>query len=385
MTARTTLPTLALVLVAAVLPGRATAQVEIVEDGETYIEMTPEELRSLVGKMQRLRAQRAQQYAYLRSRQSAGTTAPQTAYTTPGSSAGDARLRQLENEIVGLSSEMRLMREEMQRGLRQNPTQTADAQRSLDERRAYDDQRRAYDDRDREIRALREQYDRELRDERERNRRLERELADARRDVDYRRDYDRDLSRGLVTPAPAPAPTYVPVPMGDNGARDRELLARQDSLNRALALLRAELASSRGRDTVVIERAGERIVVRDTVRDTRVVTRTLAEERVDLAAVLFANNSAAINRAAEIQIAQAVEAYRREPSETILLRGFASRTGNVEYNQALSQRRAEAVRDRLAAQGVPLDHIRIIANGVDPGDNLAEARRVEIQLLRRPR
>ena len=375
----------ALLIACALSPSLATAQVEIVDDGETYIEMTPEELRDLVGKMQRLRAQRARQYAYLRARQEqregqAPTTLPtvrQPAYVAPRTSAPttsyDPRVPQLEREMADLATEMRLLREEMQRGLRQNPAPTTYA---TDQRRSYTDDSA----RDRELRDLRDRYERELREERDERRRLERELADARRDgAAYRRDLDRD--RNTFTPAVVP----VPVPSDDNGARDRELLARQDSLNRALAALRAEMAAARGRDTVIIERAPDRIVVRDTVRDTRVVTRTLAEERIDLAAVLFANNSSAINRAAELQIAQAIEAYRREPSETVILRGFASRTGNVEYNQALSQRRAEAVRDRLHAQGVPLDHIRIIANGVDPGDNLAEARRVEIQLLRRPR
>ena len=371
MTSRTTLTAAAaaVLLACALPPTRTAAQVELTDEAPSYIEMSPEELRAIVGRMQRLRVQRARQYAYLDAQRraragSAAAAAPVASgvapsspasaaapvYAAPAAPSDPAHYRQLEGEIASLTTEMRLLREEMQRGLRQNPVTVPSEPTAATRPYAYD-----YDagERDRALRDLRDEYERALREERDRSRYLERDLADARRDGAYRLDRGAGPVVNALTPAVAPAPLTA-------GAVER------------------------GRDTVIVERAGERVIIRDTIRDTRLVTRTLTEDRVDLAAALFAHNSTVIDPAAELQIKQAVEAYRREPSAALLLRGFASKTGRLGYNQDLSRRRAEAVRDRLTAQGVPLDHIRIIANGVDPVDDLPMARRVEIQLVRRP-
>ena len=366
------------------LCGAGYAQVEITssDTGEAYVEMTPEELRSLVGKVQRLRVQRAKQYAYLRQQREAAGEAP-VASTRAGAPASDPRIGELDRDIDELSRQIALMREDMrQSALRQNAVVTprvAEAPpayrerdvRDLDARRDYD---RRYADRlddtdfrlrddraryDRDLRDERDRYDRDLRDERDRYRRLE-------------RDYD-DLRRARTSapaPAPAPAPNYN---YGSPGLGFNSRLGAAPGTTYTV------------RDTVYVNREGERVVVRDTVVevDTRVITRDVSDERVDLAAVLFAHNSTVITPAARLQIAQAVEAYRRQPTSQLLLRGFASKVGDVLYNQGLSTRRAESVRDQLVAAGVPATQIRMIGNGEDPTDNLASGRRVEIQLLPR--
>ena len=358
----------------------ASAQVEITssDTGEAYVEMTPEELRSLVGKVQRLRIQRAKQYAYLRE-QRAAAGLPPDARASSAAPVSDPRIGQLDRDIDELSRQIALMRQDMQRGaFRQNtvtprdtvyrdvqPAYRPEARRDYAERRDYD---RAYaerrldndlrlrDDRaryDRELRDERDRYDRDLRDERDRYRRLE-------------RDYD-ELRRGR-TNTPPPSYNYASPGLGFNSR-----------------LGAAPGTTYTVRDTVYVNREGERVVVRDTVVevDTRVITRDVSDERVDLAAVLFAHNSTVITPAARLQIAQAVEAYRRQPTSQLLLRGFASKVGDVLYNQGLSTRRAESVRDQLVAAGVPATQIRMIGNGEDPTDNLASGRRVEIQLLPR--
>lgn len=43
----------------------------------------------------------------------------------------------------------------------------------------------------------------------------------------------------------------------------------------------------------------------------------------------------------------------------VLLKGTASRSGSKQYNEALSQRRVEAVQKYLVGQGVPADHIKL--------------------------
>jgi outer membrane protein OmpA-like peptidoglycan-associated protein len=51
--------------------------------------------------------------------------------------------------------------------------------------------------------------------------------------------------------------------------------------------------------------------------------------------------------------------------ETVVVQGHTDRSGGSAYNQALSQRRANAVRDALVANGVAADKIRMDAFGED--------------------
>ncbi|MBB4286091.1 OmpA family protein [Roseospira goensis] len=68
--------------------------------------------------------------------------------------------------------------------------------------------------------------------------------------------------------------------------------------------------------------------------------------------------------------------------------GHTDRAGSRQYNMVLSQRRANAVMERLVAQGIPRSEIAVFARGEDEpliptGDGMREAqnRRVEIILL----
>ncbi len=387
------------------------AQIEFAqEDG--YVEMTAEEFRSLIGKMQRLRAQRAQQVQAMQQqeqRYAATQRTPQPQYRPQyqppqtlivpqgGSSVDNGRLAELERQTAMLAEEIRLLRQDLYarsapRAGAVEPTRIdtvrvaqvqprpTEPYRQVPPTNTYDtDARTRYE---RQLDDERRRYDRDLRDERDRIRDLEREIASLRG-----RDYDRGRDTRVVAPSVIPVPTnnYRPDTVVRNvpgvTAAELMLMRQQDSLANALARLRAEMARQPTRDTMYLDRP---MVVRDTIRKTDVVTKTVVEDRVDLAAVLFAHDSSVLDATAENQIQSAVQAYRREADATLLLRGFASRTGSVDYNQALSTRRALAVRDRLTAAGVPADHIRVIGNGIDPGTDLAEARRVEIQLLRKP-
>jgi OOP family OmpA-OmpF porin len=76
------------------------------------------------------------------------------------------------------------------------------------------------------------------------------------------------------------------------------------------------------------------------------------------------------------QIAQAVEA---NPELEVSVTGHADRAGPADYNQELSLRRAQNVRDALTAQGVSQDEISIAARGesqpaVETGDGVREQR-----------
>lgn len=74
-----------------------------------------------------------------------------------------------------------------------------------------------------------------------------------------------------------------------------------------------------------------------------------------------------------------------ETEYEVILNGHADRSGNVEYNLKLSQKRAETVKAALIAHGIPENRIRYFAfgesdNRVPTADNVRERanRRVEI-------
>jgi peptidoglycan-associated lipoprotein len=69
-------------------------------------------------------------------------------------------------------------------------------------------------------------------------------------------------------------------------------------------------------------------------------------------------------------------AQRHYNGAMVTVEGFADPAGSARYNEALSLRRAEAVRDFLAAQGLPADRVRPVGYGetrlVVPGAERSE-------------
>ena len=85
------------------------------------------------------------------------------------------------------------------------------------------------------------------------------------------------------------------------------------------------------------------------------------------------------------QVAQTLSSYNQTYIDVL---GHTDSTGSDEYNQALSQRRAQSVSDYLSARGVALARIGIRGYGEsqpiasnDTDDGRAENRRVEIKVV----
>lgn len=79
-------------------------------------------------------------------------------------------------------------------------------------------------------------------------------------------------------------------------------------------------------------------------------------------------------------------AWKGPDLDYLLLTSHTDRTGSAAANRALSQRRAEAVRDLLMAYNVPRDLITIRAEGesqprVRTGRNVREPRNRRVELL----
>lgn len=58
-----------------------------------------------------------------------------------------------------------------------------------------------------------------------------------------------------------------------------------------------------------------------------------------------------------------VEYLKRRPSTKVMIEGHADSRGTNEYNLALAERRADAVRDYVVSLGVAADRVTIVSKG----------------------
>jgi OmpA family len=107
--------------------------------------------------------------------------------------------------------------------------------------------------------------------------------------------------------------------------------------------------------------------------------------------VLFPFDQSRLDAAARATISSAAEEFKRTGSAQISVQGHTDTAGNADYNQALSERREQAVTSELVRLGVPATAISGNALGesqpaVPTGDNVREAqnRRVDIQIAAPP-
>ncbi|MEP2236429.1 MAG: OmpA family protein [Alteripontixanthobacter sp.] len=106
--------------------------------------------------------------------------------------------------------------------------------------------------------------------------------------------------------------------------------------------------------------------------------------------VTFTTGSATINNRFRDTLDQVAENLRKYPDSLIDVYGYTDSTGGEAFNQDLSERRAQTVKDYLVARGVAQARIRSQGFGEDPryfvGDNATESgralnRRVEIKII----
>jgi Outer membrane protein and related peptidoglycan-associated (lipo)proteins len=101
--------------------------------------------------------------------------------------------------------------------------------------------------------------------------------------------------------------------------------------------------------------------------------------------VFFDWDRSNLSAQAQSTIAQAATAFKQTGAARVTATGHADRSGPENYNMALSLRRANAVKDELVRDGVPVGAIQVIGKGesqplVPTADGVREPqnRRVEI-------
>lgn len=162
-----------------------------------------------------------------------------------------------------------------------------------------------------------------------------------------------------------------------NLTRDQMLSKTQQELDRerqARNVAEAQLAQSRQE----LERFAQ---VRDMSRGT-VITLS--------GGVLFETGKADLLPGAQDRLSR-VAAYLKNSPRPVVIEGYTDSRGSSSSNQALSERRAQAVSDYLVSQGVPADRIRSVGKGPSSPvasnasqSGRAQNRRVEIVLERAP-
>ncbi len=79
--------------------------------------------------------------------------------------------------------------------------------------------------------------------------------------------------------------------------------------------------------------------------------------------VLFGLDRYDLNQTAQSTLDRQAAWLSRNPSRQLVIEGYADERGTREYNLALGERRAEAVKNYLASKGIPADRIRVISYG----------------------
>lgn len=142
---------------------------------------------------------------------------------------------------------------------------------------------------------------------------------------------------------PPPPPPPPPGPNMDS------LRAYQDSVRRAQEAAQAEAA----------RRAAEQAAEAERQRRIAAARATLEEM------VFFDYDMSAIRPDAEAVLRRKVEILRASPQVRIRIEGHCDERGSTEYNLALGNRRAEAIRQFLAGFGISADRFEIVSFGED--------------------
>ena len=106
---------------------------------------------------------------------------------------------------------------------------------------------------------------------------------------------------------------------------------------------------------------------------------------VTLGDVLFDTGRATLKPGADLTLDRLATVMKNNPQSKVLIQGFTDSRGSDEYNDALSQRRADAVASALERRGVSPDNVRAEGRGKefpvatnDTPEGRQQNRRVEI-------
>ncbi len=172
---------------------------------------------------------------------------------------------------------------------------------------------------------------------------------------------------------------------GEEAAR-REREAREEAAAaQRLAEAQASEIELARREAQLASEAAESLRRRLELLELRETDRGVV---VTLGDVLFELGQTEMQPEARANLEDVVELLQTEPERRIRIEGHTDSTGPASINMRISQQRAEAVRDELAAMGIDVDRIQAVGMGEEfpiasneTEDGRRQNRRVDVILL----
>jgi OOP family OmpA-OmpF porin len=105
--------------------------------------------------------------------------------------------------------------------------------------------------------------------------------------------------------------------------------------------------------------------------------------------VYFDFDKSVINPAGQAVINDVLADAAKHAPSSVSVTGYTDRAGTVEYNMALSLRRADAVRSALIGGGISADKITVAGRGesdpaVPTADGVREAKNRRVEIILQP-
>lgn len=168
-----------------------------------------------------------------------------------------------------------------------------------------------------------------------------------------------------------------------NQKQAEEVVATAE-LRRKDILLQAEQQQSEQARSLAASMAGRAQALEQQVSDLQ-AQETDRGLVLTLGAVLFETGKATLQEGGRRTVTKIAEFLNQYPERNILIEGFTDSTGSEDFNQRLSEQRAEAVKELLVLNGVEANRIEVQGHGeaypVASNENAAgrqQNRRVEI-------
>lgn len=169
-----------------------------------------------------------------------------------------------------------------------------------------------------------------------------------------------------------------------NNIANGDLRWRIDSLERELVLLSTPKMDVEKQEDIVklkhdLTQAKDSLITSSTLTpDAKEIVKRYGSSEMQ---VFFDNDVSEVSSQYRSEVENAAIALRKNPQLGVVLKGFASSTGNPKYNYDLSMRRNEAVKRILIDYGVFPDQISSVFYGEDSSSSEKNARRVDIKFI----
>jgi len=146
----------------------------------------------------------------------------------------------------------------------------------------------------------------------------------------------------------------------DEASARQEMASAQDERNRILLSARTQEAQNAKAQA---QSAQQQLADAQRQLQDMQAKQTERGMVITLGDVLFDTNKATLKPGADQRIERLASFLQNNPNERLIIEGYTDSTGSEEYNEQLSQRRAQSVADALTAKGVPASRFETIGRG----------------------